>query len=34
MHNPQRITPTTIMPRYTKDRDTSVADTPFGGNAE
>ena len=34
MHFPQRITPTTIMPRYTKDRDTSVTETPFSGNAE
>ena len=33
MHFPQRITPTTIMPRYTKDRDVSLLDTPFGGNA-
>ena len=34
MHWPQRIAPSTIMPRYTKDRDHALSDTPFGGNAE
>ena len=33
-HWPQRISPTTIMPRYTKDRDTAVLPQPFDGNAE
>ena len=34
MHNPQRVQPATIMPRYTKDRDTAVLDAHFGGGAE
>ncbi|MES2697227.1 MAG: hypothetical protein V4773_27430, partial [Verrucomicrobiota bacterium] len=34
MHWPQRIAPTTIMPRYTKDRDHAVSDAHFGGDAE
>ncbi len=34
VHWPQRISPTTIMPRYTKDRDTGVQDTTFNGKAE
>ena len=33
-HWPQRISPTTIMPRYTKDRDTGLIPQPFDGNAE
>ena len=33
MHHPQRIAPTTIMPRYTKDRDHALLDSPFNGNA-
>lgn len=33
MHFPQRITPTTIMPRYTKDRDASILDAHFQGHA-
>jgi mono/diheme cytochrome c family protein len=34
LHWPQRISPTTIMPRYTKDRDTGVQPQPFDGKAE
>ncbi|MCX6953752.1 MAG: c-type cytochrome [Verrucomicrobia bacterium] len=34
MHWPQRISPATIMPRYTKDRDKGALDTPFDGKAE
>ena len=34
MHHPQRIAPTTIMPRYTKDRDTALLEAHFGGSAE
>ena len=33
MHWPQRIAPTTIMPRYTKDRDHAQLDAHFGGDA-
>ena len=33
-HWPQRISPATIMPRYTKDRDTGVLAAPFDGRAE
>lgn len=33
MHWPQRLAPTTIMPRYTKDRDRALLDTHFGGDA-
>ncbi len=33
MHFPQRLTPTTIMPRYTKDRDTSILEAHFNGHA-
>lgn len=34
LHWPQRISPTTIMPRYTKDRDTAVQENPYNGKAE
>ena len=34
MHWPQRISPATIMPRYTKDRDHGTFDTPYNGKAE
>ena len=34
MHWPQRISPTTIMPRYTKDRDKAQLASPFEGDAE
>lgn len=34
MHWPQRIAPTTIMPRYTKDRDHALLEAHFGGKAE
>jgi len=34
MHWPQRIAPTTIMPRYTKDRDRAVNETQLDGAAE
>lgn len=34
MHWPQRIAPTTPMPRYTKDRDHAVNDSVASGNAE
>ena len=34
MHWPQRIAPTTIMPRYTQDRDQAVSDAVLEGNAE
>lgn len=34
LHWPQRINATTIMPRYTKDRDTGVQPAPFDGKAE
>ena len=34
VHWPQRIAPTTIMPRYTKDRDHALLDAHFEGNAE
>jgi hypothetical protein len=33
MHWPQRISPTTIMPRYTKDRDHALLNTPLEGDA-
>jgi len=34
MHHPQRVIPTTIMPRYLKDRDRALLDTYFEGDAE
>jgi mono/diheme cytochrome c family protein len=34
MHNPQRITPTTIMPRFTQGRDKALQSTSTDGNAE
>ena len=34
MHWPQRSSPSTIMPRYTRDRDHALLDTPFDGSAE
>lgn len=34
MHWPQRVAPTTIMPRYTKNRDTALLDAHFAGQAE
>ena len=34
MHWPQRIAPTTIMPRYTKDRDHALLEAHLGGDAE
>lgn len=34
MHWPQRIAPSTIMPRYTKDRDRAQLASPFDGRAE
>jgi mono/diheme cytochrome c family protein len=33
-HWPQRVAPSTIMPRYTKDRDHALLDAHFEGNAE
>ncbi len=33
MHWPQRIAPTTIMPRYTKDRDKALLEVHFAGDA-
>ena len=34
MHFPQRVAPTTIMPRYTKDATTALLDAHLGGKAE
>ncbi|WP_414662100.1 DUF6797 domain-containing protein [Horticoccus sp. 23ND18S-11] len=34
MHFPQRVAPTTIMPRYTKDAVNALLDAHLGGNAE
>lgn len=34
MHWPQRVAPTTIMPRYTKDRDHALLDAHLEGDAE
>ncbi len=34
MHWPQRVTPTTIMPRYTKDRDAALLEAHFNGDAQ
>ena len=33
MHWPQRLAPTTIMPRYTKDREKALLSAPFEGDA-
>ncbi len=34
MHNPQRVQPATIMPRYTKDREKAALETQLDGVAE
>ena len=33
MHFPQRIDPSTIMPRYVRERDRALLDAPFDGDA-